>query len=132
MHNRLAQRDKSKGGQLAPSHGLRGPHTELGIEPPCRGAYVSNDKDTEQEQTQKCEMIILLYLKEFLLNWNKLNDCREQIISLKSGCIKALEASLDDDCQSFLQPFEDAMKNFENEKRIMKDVMIEKPRKLTP
>jgi hypothetical protein len=95
-------------------------------------SFASKDKDIEQEQTQKCEMIILLYLKEFLLNWNKLKDCREQIISLKSGCIKASEATLDDDCQSFLQPFEDAMKNFENEKRIMKDVMIEKARKLTP
>ena len=86
-------------------------------------------KDKEQEQRQKCEMIILLYFGEYLPQWQKLMECRKRLISVKSDCVTA---SSDDDCQHFLQPFEDAINHFQDEEAIMRVAMLQKARKLMP
>ena len=43
--------------------------------------FFQQDSDQDEEQKRKCEMLVLLYFKEFLPQWKKMMSCRNQLVS---------------------------------------------------
>jgi hypothetical protein len=90
---------------------------------------ISTPEDKSRHH-ETCEMLIRLYFEEFLPQWEKLMEYRGRLVSIYSHYDKARGRG--EDTKRFIQPFDDAMKDFQKQEAFMRDGMVEKARKLMP
>lgn len=92
-----------------------------------RPQFFQQDSDQDEEQKRKCEMLVLLYLKEFLPQWERMMRYRNELLLYKSKCQRA---TFNEDCLHLIEPFREITLQFRITAFEMRGDIVQMARKL--